>query len=88
MLNCTSCIIMDYIFTCNNIYLSLYYRYLLTQGTLYHKGFSYLIKSITKSEYILCSTLCLGDVLYFLISIKGLILVLYRISCHNIICYA
>lgn len=66
---------MDCIFTSNSFYLSsLYNRYLLTKGTLYHKGLSYLIQSIIKSEYILCSTLCLGDVLYFRISIKGLIL--------------
>ena len=57
-------------------YLSLYNKYLLTKGTLYHKGFSYLIQSIKKSENILCSTLPIGDVLYFRISIKGLILLI------------
>ena len=53
----------------------LWIKYLLMKGTLYHKGFSHFIQSITKFEYILCSTLCLGDVLYFLITIKGLIFV-------------
>lgn len=58
-----------------SIYLSVYNRYLLIQGTLYHKGFSYFIQSITKFEYILCSTLYLGDNLNLRITINGLILV-------------
>ena len=62
---------VDCIFTCNKY--AIYKKYLVTKGTLYHKGLSYLIQFNTKFEYILCSTLKIGKVLYFLISIKPLI---------------
>ena len=70
------------------ILLSLYNRYLLTQGTLYHKGLSYLIQFIKKSLYILCSGLDKGDFLNFLIFKKVLTLLILKnlTSQYNLLC--
>ena len=61
-------ILLPYLKRSGNAYLKLNLNYglylyliLLTNGTLYHKGFLYCIQSNIKSEYILNSILSLGS---------------------------